>query len=288
MKRLQKRPRPDRLENDLITGRRTLGRYFYFFVLTVFMGSLFHFFFGEYYYFDAKGVVNRERSVIDAPYSTLITKTEILPGQYVKQGDRLFDFMVIKDRNNVNPVELSDFAAHGLIIDTNPMVSIKNIPVAVPCAQNQNLICPPGSSGASVGESAETLMPAGGTAQYGFATALRDGFVGENFPNARQIFLPGETIADIFHAKTYVYAYVPINYRWGIKIGDRFKVIYGGQKFYAKATEFLPIALVPPAEFHNSIKAPGRHQIIVLEFESDQPIPVLQEVLIKRNHSIFR
>ena len=87
MRRLRKRPRLDKLSNDVRKQNGSVGRRVYLILLVALVIGLLNFLWGEILLFHADGLVIEEKNVVSAAYTVRIEETYVDQGESVKQHE---------------------------------------------------------------------------------------------------------------------------------------------------------------------------------------------------------
>lgn len=96
MRPLKKRVRPDNLPNDQRVARGSIGRIVYLVLLALFATAVLNYFFGDFIFLRADGLVLRDRSVVATTYIARVQKVNVTEGQIVKKGDPILQLQSLE------------------------------------------------------------------------------------------------------------------------------------------------------------------------------------------------
>jgi multidrug resistance efflux pump len=109
----------------------------------------------------------------------------------------------------------------------------------------------------------------------GILRAPEDGVVGYLHVSEGSVVRPGEQIMELFKGDPYVLAYAPEGAVYKLKAGDPIKIRVGFSTFWGTVKRLYPVAGELPKEFQNTFQPVSRAQIVRIEFDLGQDLPVL-------------
>lgn len=123
------------------------------------------------------------------------------------------------------------------------------------------------------------------TAHYsaGQYRAGTPGVVGDIVPAPGEVFNPGEPILTVLSGRPYVLAYLPANYLFKIRPGDRIVVSAGQSRQYGRIDRILPVSQSIPDEFRNAFRVDERRQLARIALEGSNMFPTFSAVRVARD-----
>ncbi|MXN65830.1 HlyD family efflux transporter periplasmic adaptor subunit [Stappia sp. GBMRC 2046] len=109
----------------------------------------------------------------------------------------------------------------------------------------------------------------------GILRAPESGVVGYLHASQGSVVRAGEEILELFKGDPFVLAYVPEGALYRLEPGDPIKVSVGFKSYRGTVKRLYPVAGKLPREFQNTFKPVTRAQIVRVEFDSGQDLPVL-------------
>ena len=299
MKKIRTRSRPDRLETDIRSTRRTLGRKLYFVLLAGFIVFALNYFFGDKVILRADGVIMRQEYKIDAGYPNIVTKIFAAEGDEVQKGDPLLEIMSLVDEKtrqtvtqetaqNIEIMIEKQFAASNISVlkeNISPILAEACQDEATPdCKRAENIEA---NLLELQGQKADDSLNSDPVSQPIILEAQFSGIVSDKFAKLGEVFILGETMASVYFDPTFVLAYMPEEYILDIEIGDQMEIKYANNEISGRIEKILPISGILPVEFHNAIKAEGRNQLVRIQLDGETEIPLLQLVEVTKKNSIL-
>jgi len=113
MRALKKRLRPDNLPNEKRVARGSVGRIIYLALLAVFALAVLNYFFGDFLFLRADGLVLRDRTVVATTFIARVEKVTVQEGQIVKKGEPLLQLQSLEVLERIADLSLkrADLAA---------------------------------------------------------------------------------------------------------------------------------------------------------------------------------
>lgn len=101
----------------------------------------------------------------------------------------------------------------------------------------------------------------------GELTAPIDGIVGRRNVEAGAVIAPGEVVAEIYGAGSYVLAYMPTGTLYSVKPGEEVTIEWGVRKTRGRIAAIEPVAMALPKEFQTAFKPVARNQLLRIDFD---------------------
>jgi multidrug resistance efflux pump len=96
MRPLKKRTRADNLPADQRVARGSVGRIIYLVLLGLFSLAVLNYFFGDFIFLEADGLVLRDRSVVATTYIARVQKVNVREGQIVSKGEPILQLQSLE------------------------------------------------------------------------------------------------------------------------------------------------------------------------------------------------
>ncbi|CTQ50620.1 hypothetical protein [Jannaschia donghaensis] len=116
----------------------------------------------------------------------------------------------------------------------------------------------------------------------GFHRAGTSGVIGDSVPAPGEVFNPGEPILTVLSGKPYVLAYLPTNYLFRIRQGDRITVSAGTLTQVGTIDRILSVSQSIPDEFRNAFRVDERRQLARIALDEDGGFPTFSAVRVAR------
>lgn len=94
-----------------------------------------------------------------------------------------------------------------------------------------------------------------------------DGIVGRRNVEAGAVIAPGEVVAEIYGAGSYVLAYMPTGTLYSVSMGDRVTIEWGVRQTKGRIAAIEPVAMALPKEFQTAFKPVARNQLLRIDFD---------------------
>ncbi len=122
----------------------------------------------------------------------------------------------------------------------------------------------------------------------GFIAAPITGEIGSNIASQGEVLIVGEPIFEVNHGTSYARVYIPNEHIFDIKKDMPVTVKLQTRKIEGIVREVLLLSEVTPQEFNNSVRAPGRQQMLKVDLLHAGDLPINQQVYVSSAHSLKR
>lgn len=127
---------------------------------------------------------------------------------------------------------------------------------------------------------ADALEKAKATYHDGVVTSPVSGVVGPKTVDPGVVLRPGDPIADIYHGRKYVLAYLPTNRLYGVSPGREVVVTDGTNRETGRIERVESFAAQVPPEFQNGLRGVDRQQVARVELANTGALPLLTKIKV--------
>jgi multidrug resistance efflux pump len=110
--------------------------------------------------------------------------------------------------------------------------------------------------------------------------APASGVVGAQVSTEGEVLVPGNRVLTIYSGEPYVLAYLPANYAFPVRVGQKVEGASGSRSVVGTIRSVLAIADALPAEFQSGLKPRDRSQLVRIELADESGFAVQQQVLV--------
>lgn len=112
----------------------------------------------------------------------------------------------------------------------------------------------------------------------GLVVAPVDGTIGSALPPPGLVIRPGDPLLTLHYGLPHIVAFVPNNYLFRVKPGQRVSVKAGPRRTIGVVDSILPLAEALPPEFQRTFRPRDRHHLIRLRLVEPEAFPLNEKV----------